>query len=68
MRGKDNCTPVHTLARPTSTLYKAYQYDSPVNCRKDFRLDAGIKRILIESKAFGRGEARYVISLAFPDK
>lgn len=63
---KGNYVPKHTLARHTSTLYKAYQYDSPVKCRKDFRLDAGIKRILIESKGFGGGEMRYVISLAFP--
>jgi len=63
---KGNYVPKHTLARHTSTLYKAYQYNSPVKCRKDFRLDAGIKRILIESKGFGGGEMRYVISLAFP--
>jgi Zn-dependent peptidase ImmA (M78 family) len=67
-KGKADYMPVHTLARHTSTLYKTYQYDSPVKCRKDFRLDAGIKRILIESKGFGHGEARYVISLAFPDR
>lgn len=65
---KGNYVPKHTLARHTSTLYKAYQYDSPVKCRKDFRLDAGIKRILIESKGFGRGEMRYVISLGFPNR
>lgn len=67
-QGKGNYMPTHTLARHTSTLYKAYQYDSPVNCRKDFRLDAGIKRIPIESKGFGGGEMRYVISLAFPTR
>jgi hypothetical protein len=67
-RGKHNYVPKLTLARHTSTLYKAYQYDSPVKCRKDFRLDADTKRILVESKGFGRGEARYVISLAFPNR
>ncbi len=67
-RIKVNYVPKHTLARHTSTLYKAYQYDSLVKCRKDFRLDAGIKHILVESKGFGRGEARYVISLAFLDR
>jgi len=65
---KGNYVPKHTIARHTSTLYKAYQYDSPVKCRKDFRLDTGIKRIPIESKGFGRGEMRYVISLAFPTR
>jgi Zn-dependent peptidase ImmA (M78 family) len=67
-RIKVNYVPKHTLARHTSTLYKAYQYDSPVKCRKEFRHDADSKRIPVESKGFGRGEARYVISLAFPDR
>jgi Zn-dependent peptidase ImmA (M78 family) len=63
---KGKYVPKHNLARHTSTLYKAYQHDSPIKCRRDFILDAGIKRILIESKGFGYDEARYVISLAFP--
>ena len=67
-RGKANYTPVHTLVRHTSTLYKAYQYDDPVKCHKLFRLDAGVKRLPVESKGFGRGETRHVISLAFPDR
>ena len=68
-QGKGNYVPKDTLARHTSTLYKAYQYDSPVKCRKLFRLDAGIEQFIpIESKGFGHGEARYVISLAFPNR
>jgi Zn-dependent peptidase ImmA (M78 family) len=63
---KGKYVPKHNLARHTSTLYKAYQHDSPIKCRKDFILDVGIKRILLESKGFGYDEARYVISLAFP--
>ena len=66
--GKANYTPVHTLAKRTSTLYKAYQYNHPVKCRKLFRLDTGVKSLPVESKGFGHGEARYVISLAFPDR
>jgi hypothetical protein len=62
-KGKTNYMPVHTLARHTSTLYKAYQYDRPVKCHKLFQLDAGV-----ESKGFGSGEMRHVISLAFPDR
>jgi Zn-dependent peptidase ImmA (M78 family) len=66
-RIKGKYVPKHNLARHTSTLYKAYQHDSPIKCRKDFILDAGIKRIIpVESKGFGYDEARYVISLAFP--
>ena len=67
-RGKTNYMPVHTLARHTSTLYKAYQYDRPVKCHKLFELDAGVKRLPVESKGFGSGEMRHVISLAFPDR
>ena len=67
-RGKADYMPVHTLARHTSTLYKAYQYDRPVKCHKLFELDAGVKRLPVESKGFGRGETRHVISLAFPDR
>jgi len=68
-QGKDNYVPKQMLAGHTSTLYKAYQSDSPVKSRKLFRLDADIEQhIPIESKGFGHGEARYVISLAFPDR
>jgi len=68
-QGKGNYVPKQMLAGHTSTLYKAYQSDSPVKSRKLFRLDADIEqRIPIESKGFGHGEARYVISLAFPDR
>jgi hypothetical protein len=58
--------PAHTLAGSASALYRAYTYDNPVKCRKLFRLDGDVKRIPIESKGFGSGEIRYVISLAFP--
>jgi Zn-dependent peptidase ImmA (M78 family) len=68
-QGKGNYVPKDTLARHTSTLYKAYQSDSPVKSRKLFRLDADIEQhIPIESKGFGYDEARYVVSLAFPDR
>jgi len=67
-RGKANYMPVHTLVKRTSILYKAYQHDDPVKCHKLFRLDAGVKRLPVESKGFGSGEMRHVISLAFPDR
>jgi len=66
-RGKTNYAPVHTLVGPTSTLYKAYQDDSPVKSVKLFKLDNAAKRLPMESKGFGRGETRRVISLAFPE-
>lgn len=58
----------HTIAGQGSTLYKAYQYGRPFKCHKDFRIGAGVKRIPIESKGFGTGGMRYVVSLAFPDR
>lgn len=67
-RGKDNYKPVHTLVSYPSTLHKAYQYDSPVKCYKLFKIDNAVKRLPMESKGFGRGETRRVISLAFPER
>jgi hypothetical protein len=68
-QGKDNYVPKQTLAGHSSTLYKAYQLDCPVKSRKPFRLNANIEKLIpVESKGFGHGEARYVISLAFPDR
>jgi len=64
-RSKVNDAPVHTYVRPPSTLYKAYQGDSAVKSFKLFKVDNTVKRLPTESKGFGRGENRYVISLAF---
>jgi len=66
--GKTNYMPVHTLVRHNSTLYKAYQDDSPVKGHKLFKLDNVVKRCPMESRGFGRKETRYVISLAFPER
>jgi len=65
-RGKANYMPLHTYVRPPSTLHKAYQDDSAVKCHKLFKVDNAVKRLPMESKGFGRGETRFVISLAFP--
>jgi len=67
-RAKGYYMPLHIYVRPPSTLHKAYQYDSPVKCHKLFKLDTIVKRLPMESKGFGRGETRYVISLAFLDR
>ena len=66
--GKANYAPVHTLVRHTSTLYGAYQGENLVKSWKLFRFGTATKRCPMESKAFGREERRYVISLAFPDR
>ncbi len=64
-RGKANYIPVHTLVRYPSKLHRAYEYDSPVKSSKLFKLDTAVKRLPMESKGFGRGDTRRVISLAF---
>jgi len=66
--GKANYAPVHTLVRHTSTLYRAYQGETPVKSWKLFRFGTATKRCPMESRGFGREERRYVISLAFPDR
>ena len=67
-RGKDNYKPVHTRIICPSTLHKAYEHDSPVKSFKVFKVDNAVKRLPMESKGFGRGETRFVISLAFLDR
>lgn len=62
---KANYMPAHALVRYPSTLHKAYEYDNTVKCRKLFKVDNVVKGLPVESKGFGRGENRYVISLAF---
>lgn len=64
-RGKANYMPVHTLVRYPSKLHRAYEHDSPVKSSKLFKVDNVKKRLPMESKGFGRGDARRVISLAF---
>ena len=64
-RGKANYMPVHTLVRYPSKLHRAYEHDSPVKSSKLFKVDDAVKRLPMESKGFGRGDAKRVISLAF---
>jgi len=64
-RGKDKYMPLHTYVRPPSTLHKAYQDSSFVKSSRLFKCDNAVKRLPMESKGFGRGETRYVVSLAF---
>ena len=64
-QGKANYLPVHTLVRYPSKLHRAYEHDSPVKSSKLFKVDDAVKRLPMESKGFGRGDARRVVSLAF---
>jgi len=68
LTGRSYYMPVHTRVAYPSTLHKAYENDKPVKSFKLFKLDTAVKRCPMESKGFGRGETRYVISLAFPDR
>ncbi len=68
LRSKANCIPLHTFVSPQSALYKSYQDGIPVKSFKKFKVDNDVKRLPMESKGFGRGDTRYVISLAFPDR
>ena len=65
---KASYVPKYTSIRLPSTLYKAYENESPVKSNIQFKYGNIKKRFPIESKGFGRGENRYVISLAFPDR
>lgn len=67
-KGKANYMPVHAHVRYPSKLHTAYEYDSPVKSFKLFKVDNAVKRLPMESKGFGRGENRRVISLAYPER
>lgn len=64
-RGKANYMPVHTLVRYPSKLHRVYEHDSLVKSFKLFKVDNVVKRLPMESKGFGYGDTRRVISLAF---
>lgn len=60
--------PVVARARYPSSLFKAYEGELPVKSTKLFRLGNIKKNCHMESRGFGGGEMRYVISLAFPER
>lgn len=60
--------PMFKLVNATSTLYEAYQNDAIVRTWKLYKDGNAAKRLPIEAKGFGRGETRFVISFAFPDR
>jgi len=61
-------TPEHTNITYPSVLHKAYEYDKPVRCYRKFKRGTDVRRLPMEAKGFGRGETRYVVSLAFLDR
>ncbi|GAG24449.1 unnamed protein product, partial [marine sediment metagenome] len=60
-----NYMPKHNLVKPPSTLHEAYKASSATKSFRNFKIDNTVKRLSVESKGYGYGENRYVISLAF---
>jgi len=60
--------PLTKYERSSSSLYRAYEQDVLVKSIKSFRLETEVKRLPVESKGFGRGDSRFVVSLAFVDR
>ncbi len=67
-RDRINYFPVHASVSYPSTLHTAYLTDKITKSRKLFKNGNIKKSFLLESKGFGSGETRYVISIAFPDE
>ena len=68
LMGKSNYVPVHTKVKYPSILHKAYEQNNTFKCYKKFKFGKDVKRLPMESKGFGRGENRYVVSLAYPER
>jgi len=68
LASKANYVPLHTKVKYPSILHKAFEQDSPVKCYKSFKFGKEVKRLPTESKGFGRGENRFVVSLAYPER
>jgi Zn-dependent peptidase ImmA (M78 family) len=58
-------SPSQKIVEPPSTLHKAYYSNSLFQDDISFKVGKETKRFPAEIKGFGRGENRYVISLAF---
>lgn len=61
-------TPVNKRINPPSTLHEAYYSENVVKSYRQFKVNNEVKNLMVESKGFGQGENRYVISLAYHDK
>jgi Zn-dependent peptidase ImmA (M78 family) len=59
--------PLNPRVRYPSSLHSAYQQEGITKCLRTIKTNSGNKRVPLESKGFGRNEARFVISLALVD-
>jgi Zn-dependent peptidase ImmA (M78 family) len=66
--GKVQFSPLNKIVDPPSVLHKAYNCDGLLQDNISFKVGKETKRFPAEIKGFGRGENRYVISLAFIDR
>jgi Zn-dependent peptidase ImmA (M78 family) len=64
-RNSVNYMPKYKEVEPPSNLHKAYQSNNSTKYPRDFKINNTIKSLPVESKGFGYGKNRYVISLAF---
>ena len=63
---KTSFIPINRNANKDSVIYKALETSEVTKCHKMFKVNKEMKRCYTESKGFGYGENRYVISLVFP--
>jgi len=64
-QNRTNYIPIHKLVKPPSLLHEALESCSSIESFRSFKINNAVERLRIESKGFGNGENRYVISLAF---
>ncbi len=64
-RLKAKYVPIHTNIRYPSSLHKAYEHGGVVKCYKKFWYGTKKVPLPLESKAFGYGDNRFVVSLAY---
>jgi len=68
-RNKSFCEPVNAEAEVGSSLFNAFEHNVTTKCYKNFKFnDKSIKRCYTESKGFGYGKTRHVVSLVFPGR
>ena len=60
--------PIYISDRNPSPVSRAFESDRPIKSFKSFEIDDVKKRCQMESKAFGQGKTRYVISLVFLER
>lgn len=60
--------PQYSRVKPPSTLHSAFSQNEYVKCHRSFKFGTELKSLPTESKGYGSGENRFVISLAFPER